>query len=41
MQLMTIFFAIGPVFETLSPNVGVTAFGRLVSGVGAGASWGL
>ncbi|PSN66180.1 hypothetical protein BS50DRAFT_601169 [Corynespora cassiicola Philippines] len=38
MQLMTIFFAIGPVFETLSPNVGVMAFGRLVSGVGAGAS---
>ncbi|KAF2005663.1 hypothetical protein P154DRAFT_542612 [Amniculicola lignicola CBS 123094] len=38
MQLTTIFFAIGPVFEALSPNIGVLAFGRLISGIGAGAS---
>ena len=38
MQITTIFFAIGPVFEALSPNIGVLAFGRLLSGMGAGAS---
>jgi MFS family permease len=38
MQLTTIFFIVGPVFEALSPNIGVMAFGRLLSGVGAGAS---
>lgn len=38
MQLTTIFFIIGPVFEALSPNIGVMAFGRLLSGVGAGAA---
>ena len=38
MQLTTIFFAIGPVFEAAAPNIGVMAFGRLVSGIGAGAS---
>lgn len=38
MQITTLFFAIGPVFEALSPNMGVMAFGRLLSGVGAGAS---
>lgn len=38
MQLTTIFFAIGPVFEALSPNIGTMAFGRLLSGLGAGAS---
>jgi MFS family permease len=38
MQLTTIFFTIGPVFEALSPNIGVMAFGRLLSGVGAGAA---
>jgi MFS family permease len=38
MQVTTIFFIIGPVFEALSPNIGVMAFGRLVSGVGAGAA---
>lgn len=38
MQLTTIFFALGPVFEALSPNIGVMALGRLVSGIGAGAS---
>ncbi|KAF2127013.1 hypothetical protein P153DRAFT_377920 [Dothidotthia symphoricarpi CBS 119687] len=38
MQMTTVFFAIGPVFEALSLNMGVMAFGRLLSGVGAGAS---
>jgi MFS family permease len=38
MQLTTIFFTIGPVFEALSPSIGVMAFGRLLSGVGAGAA---
>lgn len=38
MQLTTIFFAIGPVFEALSPSIAVMAFGRLLSGVGAGAA---
>lgn len=38
MQLTTIFFALGPLFEALSPNMGVLAFGRLLSGVGAGAA---
>ncbi|KAF2643726.1 hypothetical protein P280DRAFT_420071 [Massarina eburnea CBS 473.64] len=38
MQITTIFFTIGPAFEALSPNMGVMAFGRLLSGVGAGAA---
>lgn len=38
MQIITFFFAIGPVFEALSPNISVMAFGRLLAGVGAGAS---
>ena len=38
MQITTIFFSIGPVFEALSPNIGVMAVGRLLSGVGAGAA---
>jgi MFS family permease len=38
MQLTTLFFIIGPAFEALSPSIGVMAFGRLLSGVGAGAS---
>lgn len=38
MQLTSVFFIIGPVFEALSPNIGVMAAGRLLSGVGAGAS---
>jgi MFS family permease len=38
MQLTTFFFALGPVFEALAPNIGVMAFGRVISGVGAGAS---
>jgi MFS family permease len=38
MQLTTIFFSLGPAFEALSPNIGVMALGRLISGIGAGAS---
>ncbi|KAL6703895.1 Bifunctional purine biosynthesis protein PurH [Coniothyrium glycines] len=38
MHITTAFFAIGPVFEALSPSIAVMAFGRLLSGVGAGAS---
>ena len=38
MQLTTIFFTLGPVFEALAPKIGVMAFGRVISGVGAGAS---
>lgn len=38
MQITTLFFAVGPVFEALSPSIAVMAFGRLVSGVGAGAT---
>lgn len=38
MLFTTIFFAIGPIFEALAPGIGVMAFGRLLSGVGAGAA---
>ncbi|KAL1601219.1 Bifunctional purine biosynthesis protein PurH [Nothophoma quercina] len=38
MQITTLFFTIGPVFEAFSPSIAVLAFGRLVSGVGAGAA---
>lgn len=38
MHLTTIFFTIGPVLEALSPSIAVMAFGRLLSGVGAGAA---
>lgn len=38
MQATIIFFVLGPIFEALAPNIAVMAVGRLVSGVGAGAS---
>ncbi|KAF9692729.1 hypothetical protein EKO04_009038 [Ascochyta lentis] len=38
MHITSLFFTIGPVFEALSPSIAVMAFGRLVSGVGAGAA---
>jgi sugar porter (SP) family MFS transporter len=38
MQVTTIFFALGPVLEALAPNIATMAAGRLVSGLGAGAS---
>ena len=38
MRLTTIFFIIGPVFESAAPNIGLLAFGRVLSGLGAGAA---
>ncbi|KAF2201602.1 hypothetical protein GQ43DRAFT_371078 [Delitschia confertaspora ATCC 74209] len=38
MQFTTLFFVLGPVLEATAPNIGLMAFGRLVSGIGAGAS---
>ncbi|UPX17315.1 Bifunctional purine biosynthesis protein PurH [Ascochyta rabiei] len=38
MHITTLFFTIGPVLEALSASIAVMAFGRLVSGVGAGAA---
>ncbi|KAL0254655.1 GTP cyclohydrolase II [Diplodia seriata] len=38
MQLTTVFFVIGPVFEAFSLNTGVLALGRFISGIGAGAA---
>jgi len=38
MQITTFFFIVGPVFEALAPSIPVMAFGRFVSGIGAGAS---
>jgi len=38
MRLTTFFFAFGPVWEALAPNVGVLAAGRFISGLGAGAA---
>jgi len=37
MQFTTIFFAIGPMFEAVAPNIGVMSIGRFISGIGAGA----
>jgi MFS family permease len=37
-HISTIFFALGPVFEALAPNIGVMTVGRFISGVGAGAA---
>jgi MFS family permease len=37
MQFTTIFFAIGPMFEAVAPNIGVMTIGRFISGIGAGA----
>ena len=38
MQLTTIFFIIGPIFEALAPNITVLSIGRFISGLGAGGS---
>ncbi len=37
-RLTTLFHAIGPIFECLAPNIGLLCFGRVVSGIGSGAS---
>ena len=38
MRLTTVFFVLGPAFESLAGNIGVIIFGRFLSGVGAGAA---
>ena len=38
LRLTTIFFITGPIFESAAPNIGLLAFGRVVSGLGAGAT---
>ena len=38
MRLTTIFFVIGPIFESAAPNIGLLAFGRILSGIGAGSA---
>ena len=38
MRLATIFFVTGPIFESAAPSIGLLAFGRILSGVGAGSS---
>ena len=38
MRLSSLFCIIGPVFECLAGSIGVLAFGRVISGIGAGAA---
>ena len=38
MRLTTIFFVIGPIFESAAPSIGLLAFGRILSGIGAGSA---
>lgn len=38
MRATTTFFVLGPLFETFALNIGLLAFGRFISGIGAGAS---
>lgn len=38
MRLLTVFFIIGSILETIAGTIGVMMLGRLLSGVGAGAS---
>ncbi|KAL4966010.1 putative MFS glucose transporter [Aspergillus stella-maris] len=38
LRAMTIFFIAGPVAETLAPNIPILGIGRLLSGIGSGAS---
>ena len=38
MRLETLFFVVGPVFESLAPSISLLAFGRLLSGIGAGSA---
>ena len=38
MRLTTIFFIIGPIIESAAPNIGLLAFGRVLSGLGAGSA---
>ena len=38
MRLTTIFFVIGPIFESLAPSISMISVGRFISGIGAGSS---
>ena len=38
MRLTTIFFVIGPIFESAAPSISLLAFGRILSGIGAGSA---
>ena len=38
MRLTALFFTVGPMFESLSSNIGLFAVGRFLSGIGAGAA---
>ncbi|KAL9132990.1 MAG: hypothetical protein Q9175_005833 [Cornicularia normoerica] len=38
MRLTTIFFVIGPIFESATPSISLLAFGRVVSGVASGSA---
>lgn len=38
MQITTVFFALGPLFEALAPHMGVLTLGRVISGFGAGSA---
>lgn len=38
MRATTTFFVLGPLFETFAVNIGLLAFGRFISGIGAGAA---
>lgn len=38
MRLISVFFIIGPLVESLANNIGVLCLGRVLSGVGAGAA---
>lgn len=38
MRLTALFFIVGPVFESLSSNIGLLSVGRFLSGIGAGAA---
>ena len=37
-RLTSILFIIGPVFESAAPNIGILAFGRVLSGVASGSA---
>jgi len=37
-RLTTLFHGIGPIFECFAPNISLLCFGRVVSGIGSGAS---
>ena len=38
LRVTTLFHTAGPIFQSLAPNIGLLCFGRLLSGIGSGAS---